>query len=293
MHASRTIVVVPCYNEEQRLDLTSYRRFLKDNTDCDVLFVNDGSTDKTEQVLAQLRNCFPNTVSILSLPQNCGKAEAVRRGILTALTRKPVAVAYWDADLATPLDEIPRFRDTLHRLDRVKLVIGCRIRLAGHEIYRKPIRRAAGSLFSFATSLVLSTPIRDTQCGAKMFRVTPGLARIFDCPFSSRWIFDVEVLTRLCESPGFDNSAIFELPVAKWQEVGGSRLKFQDCLNAVWELLLVGWNYRIAGRARRKLSLASSTGPSCKTREIAGRVSVNSNSDPSDLTVAKTPGRAA
>ena len=75
------------------------------------LFVNDGSTDETLRLLQSLQAADPNKFSVLSLPQNQGKAEAVRRGVLTAIESQPDYVGFWDADLATPLRTIPKFID--------------------------------------------------------------------------------------------------------------------------------------------------------------------------------------
>ena len=49
----KTIIVVPCYNEEKRLDIEGYRRFLA-SPEIELLFVNDGSKDGTPMVLAAL-----------------------------------------------------------------------------------------------------------------------------------------------------------------------------------------------------------------------------------------------
>jgi len=98
---ARILVVVPCYNEEDRLDCSAFRAFAERNTDCGFLFVNDGSTDNTGELLREL--CRSNSAFLLhELPRNCGKAEAVRQGMLKAMEFKPAYIGMWDADLAAP-----------------------------------------------------------------------------------------------------------------------------------------------------------------------------------------------
>ena len=111
-HNSRTdgvIVVVPCFNEALRLQTQAFCDFLERSKNVTLVFVDDGSTDDTPLVLERLRQQHPRQVCTLRLSANVGKAEAVRRGIGVALRRQPAVVGYWDADLATPLDTIPRF----------------------------------------------------------------------------------------------------------------------------------------------------------------------------------------
>ena len=82
---SKCIIVVPCFNEAGRLDIDAFSSFALDHDDVAFLFVNDGSSDDTRELLASLASRFPLSVRVLDLPANCGKAEAVRQGALAAL----------------------------------------------------------------------------------------------------------------------------------------------------------------------------------------------------------------
>jgi glycosyltransferase involved in cell wall biosynthesis len=238
-----TIVVVPCYNEATRLDLAEYDAFFARCSDVTLLLVDDGSTDDTPLVIERLRQRHPRRVLTLRLGANVGKAEAVRRGMQLAMRRRASFVGYWDADLATPLDAIPRFRAVLTERPELLLVMGSRVALLGREIRRRWRRHLLGRVFATAASCVLGLPVYDTQCGAKLFRVTAETASVLQRPFDSRWIFDVEILARLAKSPDAA-AAIYEYPLERWQEVNGSRLKPADFVAAAFDLAAIYWRGR-------------------------------------------------
>ena len=119
---ARTVIVVPCFNEASRLDLFEFRRFSRAISGVQLVLVDDGSQDDTLSVLQGLQRESPGLFQAHHLPQNCGKAEAVRQGILLALSQRPMYVGFWDADLATPLDDVLRFRDILDSRPEVEAV---------------------------------------------------------------------------------------------------------------------------------------------------------------------------
>jgi glycosyltransferase involved in cell wall biosynthesis len=243
-----SIIVVPCYNEAARLDVAAFSAFLERSCRTLFIMVDDGSRDETGAVLEQLRAMHPVRVAVLRLAENVGKAEAVRRGVKLALRRNPAYVGYWDADLATPLDSIEDFRNLLDGRPELLLVMGSRVGLLGRKIERTWKRHYTGRVFATAASIVLGLGVYDTQCGAKLFRVTSGTASLFDRPFCSRWVFDVEILARLLRSCGSTDkqtapNVIYEYPLERWQDVAGSRLKLRDFLIAAIDLAAIRWHY--------------------------------------------------
>jgi glycosyltransferase involved in cell wall biosynthesis len=244
------IVVVPCFNEAKRLDPQSFGDFLERTPDVTLLFVDDGSTDDTPLVLEQLRQQNSRQVSTMRLSSNIGKAEAVRQGIQAALERRPSMVGYWDADLATPLDAISRFREVLRARPELVLVMGSRVALMGRHIRRSAVRHSMGRVFATAASLIVDLPVYDTQCGAKLFRVTPATSTLFNEPFYSRWFFDVEILARMVVASRHGGAAtarnmIYEYPLEEWRDVPGSRLRIMDYLTAGVDLAAICWRYRL------------------------------------------------
>lgn len=235
----QTTLVVPCYNEEERLQVGVFQRFAAAHPSIRFVMVNDGSRDQTADILAALAVARPRQFEVLSLAVNSGKAEAVRQGMVHALAAGADAVGFIDADLAAPLDEVPRLIDVLQRRPDVSVVVGSRLALAGHTIRRRWIRRVLGRCFAAVAAGLIGLPLRDTQCGLKLFRGGAATLRLFAEPFRSRWIFDVEVLARLIAARGraAATAEIYELPVEEWSEVAGSKLKSGDFVKAVGELL--------------------------------------------------------
>ncbi|MCI0331651.1 MAG: glycosyltransferase [Planctomycetes bacterium] len=244
-----TIVVVPCYNEARRLDFAAYDAFLARSVDVSLLFVDDGSTDDTPLVIERLRQRHPRRVLTLRLGANVGKAEAVRRGMLLAIRRRANFAGYWDADLATPLDAVLRFRSVLLERPEILLVMGSRVALLGRQIRRRWRRHLLGRAFATAASFVLGLTVYDTQCGAKLFRVTPETTELFRQPFDTRWIFDVEILARMVQAKRLDAigeaaDVVYEYPLERWQDVQGSRLQPFDFLVAAMDLVAIYWRNR-------------------------------------------------
>jgi glycosyltransferase involved in cell wall biosynthesis len=241
-------LVIPCYNEEQRLPLAALRVFLEQTSEIRFLFVNDGSSDGTLALLRTFEKEFPASVDVLDMPRNQGKAEAVRCGMLRAIeVHHAVYTGFWDADLATPLSELPRLLHLLVSKDEVEILLGSRVRLLGRFVSRKPMRHYSGRVFATLASLTLSLPIYDTQCGSKLFRVTPAIREMLATPFHSRWIFDVEMLARFLRAHASDTDRgagkIYEEPLQQWEDVGGSKLKPQDSFKALGDLLLIRRTY--------------------------------------------------
>jgi dolichyl-phosphate beta-glucosyltransferase len=256
--APGTLLIVPCFNEAERLRADDFLEFARGWTDGRFLFVNDGSSDDTADVLARLCARLPDSLETISLPENRGKAEAVRQGAQHAFASNPAAVGFWDADLATPLRAIPRFQQVLAERAQVDVVMGARVRLMGRQIERSPLRHYLGRVFATAVTLALRTPVYDTQCGAKLFRNTAFIREAFAQPFLSRWIFDVELFSRYLDArrrAGQDGrEGIYELPLDEWADVGGSKVRPHHFLQAAVDL---GRIVAASKRSQRQLGSGS------------------------------------
>jgi glycosyltransferase involved in cell wall biosynthesis len=235
---SKLIIVIPCYNEENRLPADDLRDFFG-HGDYGCLLVNDGSTDGTATLIEELADST-DSINVLHLAENSGKAEAVRQGIQKSLELAPEYVGYWDADMATPLSEIDSFM-ACFEFASYEAVIGSRLARLGAGVKRRNSRHYLGRVFATVVSILLKLQVYDTQCGAKIFR--SELARlIFDRPFKSKWLFDVEIFKRITEQRGLQatqDEIIYELPVMSWREVEGSKLKLSTMLMTPFQLLKI------------------------------------------------------
>ena len=246
--AVRVTIVVPAYNEAERLDPASYLRFAAERNWLRFLFVDDGSRDDSRDVFAKMERESPTQVEVLSLAENQGKAEAVRRGLLLALEAKPDFVGFWDADLATPLGEIDGFVARFDSDPELEMVLGSRVRLLGTKIERDPARHYLGRVAATLASAILGLAVYDTQCGAKLFRCSETLRSILAEPFLTRWMFDIEILARWLKLRGADEGQaarfLREAPVASWNDVAGSRLKLFDFAQVPLDLWKIHRRYR-------------------------------------------------
>lgn len=245
---ARVCLVVPCYNEAARLDAAAFRSYLASHTAVRFLFVDDGSTDDTLNVLKKLCEGYEDRAAFLASSPNAGKAEAVRKGILHALGAYDLdSVGFWDADLATPLSAILGFIGVLSRKPEIEMVVGSRVQLLGRQIRRKAVRHYLGRIFATVASITLRLPIYDTQCGAKIFRVNQALKRVFSEPFLSKWVFDVEILARYTklyrQEASHMQGCIYEFALDQWRDVAGSKVRPGDFFTALFDLMKIKRRY--------------------------------------------------
>lgn len=251
-------IVIPCYNEAGRLDDAALLAFVDGNAEAGLVLVDDGSRDGTEARLRALHDARPRQIAAIRLPENRGKAEAVRRGLVQALAGPASLVGYLDADLSTPLTEVAGLIAPL-RGSEVGVVMGSRVARLGSTIERSPVRHYLGRIFASAASLILHVAVYDTQCGAKLFRRTPALHAALEEPFVSRWAFDVELLGRLLTGtrsvPGLELHRFLEVPLLEWRDVPGSKVNVKAMIRTLRDLV------RIDADLRRRRAAATGAGP--------------------------------
>lgn len=245
-------LVVPCYNEAARLDPNAFLQFVTARADVRLLLVDDGSTDRTWEVLETMRAAAPSIVTTLRQTPNRGKAEAVRAGMLAGIEQGAAFVGFFDADLSTPLRAVDDFLAVLHRRPDIEFVLGSRVMLLGRDIRRKAPRHYLGRVFATAVSHALDLPVYDTQCGAKVLRVTGQTSSLFAEPFRSAWIFDVELIARYLRLPAGPGEParrdrLYELVLSEWHDRAGSKLRWHDFVRSAVELGYI-WRERMAHR---------------------------------------------
>ena len=161
-------IVIPCYNEQERLPRTieQVERYLDGKgVSYELILVDDGSSDGTRTVMDEAagRNSF---VRLEALPRNRGKGRALAEGVAVA---KGSEILVTDADLSTPIDELPKLQAELDK--GAGVAIGSRALPGSRVEVSQPVYRVLmGKAFNLLVQVVLLPGIWDTQCGFKLFR---------------------------------------------------------------------------------------------------------------------------
>jgi dolichyl-phosphate beta-glucosyltransferase len=230
-------VVIPCFDEAARIDAT-IREALdyleKNSPQSELLVVNDGSTDETSTIAREALAQASIEARLLENFPNRGKGAAVRKGLLAA--QRSIGL-FFDADLSTPLEEVPKVIEPVAN-DDVDLAFGSRAldrRLIGH--HQPWLREQGGRVFNLLVRVTSGLPFWDTQCGFKAFRLDvcrPVLQRARIDGFA----FDVELLI-LAQRAGLH---LREIPV-RWNHVEGSKVRFiNDSLRMLREVIALRAN---------------------------------------------------
>ncbi len=242
-------IVIPCYNEADRFPFDTFTGFAAANPAIHFLLVNDGSRDATLALLRRASAGREDQIGVIDQPVNGGKGEAVRSGVLAALEREGCQyVGFWDADLATPLEAINELTAVLSSRPELAMIFGARVKLLGRQVERRPIRHYLGRIFATVVSTALRLAIYDTQCGAKIFRISGETRELFAESFCTRWVFDVEILARFIRLRRYNmasvEASIYEFPLHQWRDVAGSRVRPRDFFRAFLDVLRIYRRYK-------------------------------------------------
>ena len=232
------VLVIPCYNEEKRLKLSEFNKYA--NSNLQFLFVDDGSKDNTKKIIEEATRQNPY-LHLHAITKNGGKASAVREGFLAVPAKFSLTandwVGFWDADLATPLSEIEKMLRYGETYGEVDSLWASRIYRLGSHIERSALRHYLGRGFATVIAILLKVKSYDSQCGAKLFKA-PLIQKAFQEPFTSNWVFDVEILLRL------HDKKIIEYPVTEWRDIPGSKVKvFREMGRVFMDILKIRKRY--------------------------------------------------
>lgn len=203
-------IVIPAYNEEKRIS-DSLKKvisfFDKNKEDYELLVVNDGSKDKTVEIIKEFSK-NNKRVKLIDYKTNRGKGYAVKTGVLAANGKK---ILFSDADLSTPIKEYEKLNEWYKK--GFDICVGSR-RLSGSKIYvKQPLhRRIIGKAFVTLVKMLSSLDLKDTQCGFKLYNAKKA-KKIFLKQKIDGFSFDVEVLY-LAKKNGY---SIKEVPV-EWND---------------------------------------------------------------------------
>jgi DNA-binding response OmpR family regulator len=237
-------VVIPCYNEEERLLGSEFKAFAHKNLGYHLCFVNDGSTDNTLAVLEELKEANPTNISVYNCEKNGGKAEAVRQGMQHLIKDQQFDyVGFLDADLSTDFRDFDDLVKTIENSD-FKIVSGSRISRMGADITKESARKIISKTINLIIQTILGMPFKDTQCGAKIMDREIAAA-VFRKKFITKWLFDVEIFMRMRKFYGKDEAKklICEQPLKRWIHADGSKLSMKDSIKIVGQLGQIAFHY--------------------------------------------------
>ena len=229
-------IVIPAYNEENRLPATLARLYSYLATspfgDAEVLIVDDGSRDGTAALVEDFAHIYP-TVRLVRNPGNRGKGYAVRNGMLEA---QGEWVLFTDADLSAPIEEVEKLIAAVREQNAMGAIGSRALNRKLVSVHQSAFREYSGRFFNLTMRLITGLPYADTQCGFKLFRrdVAHDVFRRVRIPGFG---FDVEALfvAKLLGHP------VVEVPV-RWANAEGTKVTMLNGLQAFTDLLAVRWN---------------------------------------------------
>jgi glycosyltransferase involved in cell wall biosynthesis len=239
------VIIIPCFNEAERITVSKFVSFLQEQPSVMIVFANDGSTDKTAEILNEIRNIDPGRVFIHNLEKNKGKAEAIREGVMFCISKnlRPERIAYLDADGSTSLEECCSISQNVNNI--IVFAFGSRILKIDNNITRKFYRHLVGRVLATLISAQLRIHVYDTQCGCKVFDAELA-EKLFQEQFISKWLFDVEIFHRLIRIYGTEKmqNICMEIPLKNWIDTADSRVRFSYFFRIWIDLLMIKRRYR-------------------------------------------------
>ncbi|WP_130735758.1 glycosyltransferase [Flavobacterium sp. J27] len=238
-------VVIPCYNEAERLQSEAFKQFIDKNLGYHLCFVNDGSKDNTLEILNELAAEHEERISVYNCEKNGGKAEAVRLGMLhLSKIQQFDYIGFLDADLSTNFDDFQDLVTTISNSE-FQIVSGSRMSRMGANITKESARAIISKTINFIIRKTLGMEINDTQCGAKIM-TKEIVEKTFQTKFLTRWLFDVEIFMRMKKVYGLQQAKklICEQPLKRWIHADGSKLSMKDSFKIVGQIGQIALKYK-------------------------------------------------
>jgi glycosyltransferase involved in cell wall biosynthesis len=222
-------LIVPAYNEAEHLreTLPRLRAEFDDDSQVELLIVDDGSDDDTSEVVLEQIAGWPSA-RLVRLPWNQGKGAAIKAGVALANGSRLI---FMDADLSADIADVPRLAAALDHADVAigsRQIAGSRVIYNQHRSYRK----VQSKLFNGVACVLVDIVASDTQCGFKAFRADAGKLLFHLCE-GKGFAFDVELLAlaQLLELK------VTEVPIDWVESVGTTVKPIRDPVRMIRDLM--------------------------------------------------------
>lgn len=232
-------IVIPAFEESARIGNTLQKILVYIKNEfptAELIVVDDGSRDETSGVSKKFFAEHPEVkAKVIRYEQNRGKGYAVKTGLLEA---KADIALFSDADLSTPITELPKLIEPIQR-GEFDVTLGSRALdrslIGTHQPWT---REQGGKVFNLIVKLLTGLPFWDTQCGFKAFNMEK-FRLLLPLMTIDRFGFDVEFLLTAYKN----GLRLKEIPV-RWDDAEGSKLSFRNGLPAFVEVNKIRQNAR-------------------------------------------------
>ncbi len=238
-HQQKTTVsiVLPAYNEAEYLEpaVTKISQTLKDcQYNYEIIIAEDGSTDGTDRKAAEIAQQL-RFVRHIHRDKRLGRGTALKNAFLQS--NREVLV-YMDLDLATDLNYLPPLVDAI-AVEGYDFATGSRM-MPASKAERTLKRTISSKTYNFLVRAMLSSKLRDHQCGFKAFKRAP-LMRLLDEVGATHWFWDTELLVRA----QLDGFKVKEIPV-EWKSGRGTKVNFfKDSWNMFRQIVGLWWKIKV------------------------------------------------
>ena len=235
--------MVPCFNEEKRINL-NYFEELSSLPNVEIIFYDDGSNDMTRNLLKKFVSNIPTKTRLLWSDQNCGKAKAILDAWRKVYDEEFNYIGMLDADGATSIIDVCQIVSLIDSKKDYDAIWGSRAKLAGRQINRKLYRHIIGRTLHYILRKLYRQEIYDTQAGIKIFKKSTAIEKIIhNSKLSSKWFLEIEILCQIHEQGS--QLLIWEEPLYEWKDVKGSKLKLSNFLQIFVSVIKMFKRYKL------------------------------------------------
>lgn len=234
---NKIVVIVPCFNEADRLNLFYFNELSKiQNTIW--IFIDDGSTDNTSQILKKLST--KTNVMNLRIDRNMGKSNAIAYGMDFASHEFSNIewIGFLDSDGAFASEDVARIIKMANSIKRFDAIYTSRVKMAGRNIKRNNVRHVIARLITSLFGLVWREIPYDTQSGFKLYRYSDDYKSLFIEPFKTKWFFDIELSIRYLKCKEKEIN-VWEEPVTSWLDIPGSKINHRQVFRISLEVVYI------------------------------------------------------